>query len=96
MAFSPPEYCRLFAQKKAYQGGGGGVTGTPGPPLATPLFHCTEMKETCTRGLPLTDKLLCMNTFSRSIRFVEGLRLIIFWLAKSDKVTFLDAWAVYT
>ena len=28
MAFS-------FAQKKAYQGG---VTGTPGPPLATPLF----------------------------------------------------------
>ena len=35
MAFSPPEYCRLFAQKKAYQGG---VTGTPGPPLATPLI----------------------------------------------------------
>ena len=34
MAISPPEYCRLFAQKKAYQGG---VTGTPGPPLATPL-----------------------------------------------------------
>ena len=32
--FSPPEYCRLFAQKKAHQGG---VTGTPGPPLATPL-----------------------------------------------------------
>ena len=29
MAFSLPEYCRLFAQKKAYQGG---VTGTPGPP----------------------------------------------------------------
>ena len=21
MAFSPPEYCRLFAQRKAYQGG---------------------------------------------------------------------------
>ena len=34
MAFWPPEYCRLFAQKKAYQGG---VTGTLGPPLATPL-----------------------------------------------------------
>ena len=34
IAFSPPEYCRLFAQKKAYQGG---VTGTPGPPLDTPL-----------------------------------------------------------
>ena len=27
--FSPPGYCRLFSQKKAYQGG---VTGTPGPP----------------------------------------------------------------
>ena len=38
MAFSPLEYCRLFAQKKAYQGGGVGVTGTPGPPLATPLL----------------------------------------------------------
>ena len=37
MAFSPPEYFRLFAQKKAYQGGGGGVKGTPGPLLATPL-----------------------------------------------------------
>ena len=24
MAFSPPEYCRLFAQKKAYQAAGGG------------------------------------------------------------------------
>ena len=36
MAFSPPKYCRLFAQKKAYQGG---VTGTPGPPLATPLLQ---------------------------------------------------------
>ena len=33
MAFSPPEYCRLFAQKKAYQGG---VTGTPGPPPPPP------------------------------------------------------------
>ena len=34
MAFSPPEYCWLFAQKKAYQGG---VMGNPGAPLATPL-----------------------------------------------------------
>ena len=36
MAFSPPEYCRLFAQKKAYQGGG--VTGTPGPLPAPPSY----------------------------------------------------------
>ena len=47
MAFSPPIYCRLFAQKKAYQGaGGGGVTGTPGPsPSYAPdiLFNSTEV-----------------------------------------------------
>ena len=44
MAFSPTEYCRLFAQKKAY--GGGGVTGTAGPPpLATPLT--TEIPLPC-------------------------------------------------
>ena len=30
------EYCRLFAQKKAYQGG---IMGTPGPPLATLLVY---------------------------------------------------------
>jgi len=38
MVFSPPEYCRLFAQKKAYQGG---VTGTPGAPLD---MHVNETK----------------------------------------------------
>ena len=36
MAFSPPKYCRLFAQKKAYQGG---VTGTPGPPPSYAPAH---------------------------------------------------------
>ena len=42
MAVSPPEYCRLFAQKKAYQGG---VTGTPRPPIATLLdMHMNETK----------------------------------------------------
>ena len=41
MAFSPTEYCRLFAQKKAYKGG---VTGTPGPPLATPLL-CVSLSQ---------------------------------------------------
>ena len=41
MAFSPPEYCRLFAQKKAYQVGITGTPGPPPPPLATPLCeHC--------------------------------------------------------
>ena len=35
MAFSPPEYCRLFAQKKAYQEG---FTGTPVPPPPSPSY----------------------------------------------------------
>ena len=47
MVFSPPEYCRLFPQKKAYQAG---VTGTPGPPLATPLhkvhFYYQDKRQT--------------------------------------------------
>ena len=34
MAFSPPEDCRLFAQKKAYQGGGGGGGGGSRAPQA--------------------------------------------------------------
>ena len=33
MAFAPPEYCRLFTEKKAYQAG---VTDTPGPPPPLP------------------------------------------------------------
>ena len=36
MAFSPPEYCRLFAQKKAYQEGG---SRAPQDPPATPLLQ---------------------------------------------------------
>ena len=48
MAFSPPEYCRLFAQKKAYQGGGGGHGHPRTPPSYAPeadvltcyLFFC--------------------------------------------------------
>ena len=72
MAFSPPEYCRLFAQKKAYQGG---VTGTLGPPLATPLllspFVNTEVlnEAICTicritqikgDGIPWSPSLICI------------------------------------
>ena len=43
MAFSLPEYFRLFAQKKAYQGGGGSRAPQPPPPLslATPLDYRT-------------------------------------------------------
>ena len=37
MVFSPPEYCKLFAQKETYQGDV--VTGTPGtPPLPSPSY----------------------------------------------------------
>ena len=59
----PPEYCRLFAHKKAYKGGG--VTGTPGPPLATPFHamfflmiitlrvpHVSDWKAPCVRTSP--------------------------------------------
>ena len=37
MTFSPPEYCRLFAQKKAYQGGGGSRA-PQDPPSYAPAF----------------------------------------------------------
>ena len=47
MAFSPLEYRRLSAQKKAYQGAGAGeVTGTPGSsPIYAPdiLFNSAEV-----------------------------------------------------
>ena len=43
MAFSPPEYCRLFAQKKAYQGGSR-VPQEP-PPPAMPLERVRVLKE---------------------------------------------------
>ena len=36
MAFSPRNIVGCLLKKKAYKGGGG-VTGTPGAPLATPL-----------------------------------------------------------
>ena len=58
MAFSPPEYCRLFAQKKAYQGG---VMGTPGPPppsLATPLDFSFDMLHVIEQTVSGTWKLL--------------------------------------
>ena len=45
MAFSPTEYCRLFAQKKAYQEGGGGHGHRMTPPPATPLT--TEIPLPC-------------------------------------------------
>ena len=59
MAFSPPEYCRLFAQKEAYQGG---VTGSPGPPLATPLVCMHNENE-------MKSKLRCTIS-SKSLSFL--------------------------
>ena len=37
-----PEYCGLSAYKKAYKGG---VTGNPGPPLATPMLLNKTIKQ---------------------------------------------------
>ena len=42
MAFSPPEYCRLFAQKKAYQGGGGGSRAPQDPPSYAPVYSSQQ------------------------------------------------------
>ena len=61
MAFSPPEYCRLFAQKKAYQGGGGGH-GHPRTPLATPLVCMHNENE-------MKSKLRCTIS-SKSLSFL--------------------------
>ena len=59
MAFSPPEYCRLFAQKKAYQGG---ITGTPGAPLATPMK----------KNVRLSPPLACIEM---NLTFYDDLKL---------------------
>ena len=53
--FSPPEYCRLFAQKKAYQGG---PTNTPGPPLVTPQDFSFDMLHVIEQTVSGTWKLL--------------------------------------
>ena len=39
----PPEYCRLFAQRRPAKGGGGGH-GHPRTPLATPLHEPEGVK----------------------------------------------------
>ena len=41
MVFSPPEYCRLFAQKKAYQGGSRALQDPPSyAPEVVMLLKC--------------------------------------------------------
>ena len=52
MAFSPRNIVGCFLKKRLTKGGG--ITGTSGPPLATPLtgqFHCTLLLWT----LAITD-----------------------------------------
>ena len=41
MAFSPPEYCRLFAQKKAYRGG------EAYPPSYAPVVLMKHLSDCC-------------------------------------------------
>ena len=60
--------------------------------LLSCVHSSTEMKEACTRGLPLTDELLCLKTLSRSIRFVEG-PLFSGWISLIGAL-FLGVWAV--
>ena len=81
MAFSPPEYCRLFAQKKAHQEGGGGVTGTPGPPLVTPLplklpFH---LSLSCLRGAELKINVTDPKGSGAYLSFTNQFYHLIHW-----------------
>ena len=69
-----PEYCGLFADKKAYKRG---VTGTPGNPLATPLEYrqisqlsfITASKRIIRRGCEMrpTQRLVVARLHSRSL-----------------------------
>ena len=55
MAFSPPEYCGFFAQKKAYQGGSRAPPDPPPPP--SPSYapaedvHYLSTKDTLHNGV---------------------------------------------
>ena len=50
MAFSPPEYCRLFAQKKAYQGGGRGSQAPQDPPSYAPVYSSQQASSAANSG----------------------------------------------
>ena len=71
MAFSPPEYCRLFAQKKAYQGG---VTGTPGPPPTyAPVCRRVCKCEPLLRFDPLNlAKIVCFAKWVKGAKCVSS------------------------
>ena len=79
MTFSPPEYCRLFAKKKAYRGGRGGH-GHPRTPLATPLY--LQLIKDCyphilQKYAKVDDKqllweLIKMEIRSETIRYSKG------------------------
>ena len=77
MAFSLPEYCRLFAQKKAYQEG---VTGTPGhpPPLATPLY--SRSKSVCFVSTRINKLSNSLKKNINYIRRAQRLIIVILWL----------------
>ena len=85
MAFSPPEYCRLFAQKKAYQGG---VTGTSGPLLAMPLvcdfrdMGCLQFPNFSGKSGWKVNGTQLLRSFYRKISGSNGekvLRVVIFF-----------------
>ena len=67
-------YCRLFAQKKAYQGGGGGGGGHGHPrnPLATPLLQfCCLQSAVCKCHTP--NKLSYLYHRKRSEKSLENM-----------------------
>ena len=59
MAFSPPEYCRLFAQNKAYQGGSRAPQDTPPPPPSyAPEIHGLNNRVVVLSYLVFVEKIL--------------------------------------
>ena len=64
MAFSPPEYCRLFAQKKAYQEGGSRAPQDPPSYAPVTTEHlCHEHQETTISS----NKTIPNQAFSRDV-----------------------------
>ena len=73
MAFSPPEYCRLFAQKKAYQGGGGGASRAPQDPPSYAPDQCLVCLAGCRNSPRRTTKRVRLNVVKDHFDWSFGL-----------------------
>ena len=69
MAFSPPEYCRLFAQKRFTKGGGGGGHGHPRNPPSPSYTFVTVLDQG--NYLALLSPSICVALVEQVLRRVE-------------------------